>query len=659
MVLIAPLSNKSNSSKDRCPGKKTLITIVGVVVLLTVGACVWGAVITSKFVKVNKEKSIYYEEFDFIVIGLGAGGSVITSRLSEVPSWTVLALDGGPHEEFSSTHIDPNNLLPVYSFVSPHDPIITSLPLRAANNKIMYLPRFNGLGGTARLYGGINVRPSPSIMRRWPANWTYDDLLPYYKKTEDHYCYYYNENITGISNTDCRKYHGQYGPLQVNPTYFPEFANVSKLFEPICKDVSQLWRGYNADINGQQYLGCSLFQRYFNRKGNRTDEQSDYFLGTSFQGYLQPSVINRANLRIRSATIVTKILFDKSSPPKAIGVMIQNATGSYTIKANKEVILAGGAFATPHLLQVSGIGDPLALVQARIPLVATNYHVGKNLRDHVAVPMVLRLKEASSTFPNVVKNFTGYVKSIPNGSKSWIITLNTGLRENNITDLQIYFSSTNYHSPDLFTNSEPRQCRFGSNGHRETPAEITLRMILQDPSFLGNVTAISDNIHHRPIINFNWESISDYEYGVFNVTIEKFRYLIKNTDWGNLIAEEVYPGIDVPLKTFIDGHLETALHPISTCQMGLCSDTRLRVFNISQVRVCDASAFGEQIDANPSATIFALAERLADIIRFDYNELHRQSQSKTSRAQEASGSTISYKTTNNMKDYSEFFPHGA
>ncbi|CAF1433451.1 unnamed protein product [Rotaria sordida] len=646
---------------------KKLIIILNFVLIVTllIGAIVWGAIMTHKFSQINKENknspSIYSEEFDFIVVGLGAGGSVIASRLSEVPSWTILALDGGPHEQFSDTDLDPNVRFLPYSFVSPHDPVVTSLPLSAGNNKIMYIPRFNGLGGTGRLYGGINTRPSPTIMRRWPNNWTYDDLLPYYKKIEDHYCYYYDENITGISNDNCRKYHGQYGPLQVNPTYFLEFANVSKFFEPICKDSNQLWGGYNADINGENYLGCSLFQRYFNRQGNRTDEQSDYYLGTSFQGYITPSVINRTNLRIRPATMVTKILFNTTTTtiPKAIAVLIQNNTGTYTIKVNKEIILAGGAFGTPHLLQVSGIGDPSALLNAQIPLIAENYYVGKNLRDHVAIPMVFQLKNAFSAFPNIKKNLTGYIKSIPNGSKSWIISLNAGLRQDNITDLQIYFSDTNYHSPDYFTNPQPRQCRFGSNGYRETPAEITLRMILQDPSFLGNVTPISDNIRDKPIINFNWKLINDYEYSVFEISIKKFRNLINNTVWGNLMGDEVFPGINEPLKDFINGHLESALHPISTCQLGLCCNTRLQVNNITNVRVSDASAFGHQVDANPSATIFALAEKLADIIKFDYNVHSLKHRFKRATSRIASGSTISHMAGHYIKDYSKYFPHAA
>ncbi|CAF1375428.1 unnamed protein product [Rotaria sordida] len=605
------------------------------------------------------------EEYDFIVVGLGAGGSVIASRLSEIPHLTVLGVDGGPNEK--DTDEDPNSSEFTFNFVSPHDPSIISTPLKAGNNKIMYIPRFNGLGGTARLYGGINVRPSRAILERWPENWRYDDLLPYYKKIEDHYCYYYPANETGISDEDCQKYHGKDGPLQVNPTYLPEFANISKFFEPICKDFKQLWRGYNSDLNGANHLGCSLFQRYYNRKGNRTNVQSDYFLGTSFQGYITHSVSKRTNLRIRAATSVIKILFDTSStPPKATGAVIQNGTGIYTIKVKKEVILAGGAFATPHLLQISGVGDPVHLQSINVLQTATNYHVGRNLRDHVAIPMIFRVKDRYSTYPNHENVTTPptYRKSIPNGSKSWIIALNTGLRNDNITDLQIYFSDTNYHSPDGFMNPNPRECRFGSNGYKEQPlAEITLRMILQDPSFSGTVMATTGSLSNKPIINFKWEQISYYEYGVFNLTVDAIRKLLNTTEWGNLISDELFPGNDTTIKEFMNGHLESALHPISTCQLGLCCDTNLRVYNISNVRVCDASAFGEQVDANPSATIFALAEKLSDIIRKEYgyassSKSHDLLGEERLRAV-AEGETISSDTIDKLKDYSQIFPHAS
>lgn len=160
-------------------------------------------------------------------------------------------------------------------------------------------------------------------------------------------------------------------------------------------------------------------------------------------------------------------------------------------------------------------------------------------------------------------------------------------------------------------NKDPRKCRFGSNGHAETPpAEVTLRMILQDPSFLGTVLAVTDSIKDRPKVDFNWKQISDYEYGVINITVNEIRKLLNTTEWGDLIADEVFPDNDTTIKVFVDGQLESVLHPISTCQMGLCCDTSLRIYNVSNVRVCDASAVDEQTDANPSATIFALAEKL-------------------------------------------------
>ena len=508
-----------------------LVLLVLILVLVLFGLEIWSVLFLNK----NKNNAIpatAEEEYDFIVVGLGAGGSVIASRLSEIPHVTVLGVDGGPNEK--DTNEDPSESTFSYSFISPHDPSIVSIPLKAGNNKIMYIPRFYGLGGTVRLYGGINIRPSPYILERWPINWRYEDLLPYYKRIEDHYCYYYPSSETGISSEDCLKYHGKGGPLQVNPSYVPEFANISKFFEPICKDSTQLWHGYNSDINGANHLGCALFQRYFNRKGNRTDVQSEYYLGTSFHGYITESVQKRTNLRIRPATSVIKILFDTSyTPPKATGVIIQNGTGVYTIKVKKEVILAGGAFATPHLLQVSGVGDSEHLQSINVPQIAPNYHVGRNLRDHVAVPMIFQVKDRYSTYPNHENTTTPpeYKKSIPNGSKSWLIALNTGLRNNNITDLQIYFTDTNYHSPDGFMNSKPRKCRFGSNGHKEEPlAEITLRLILQDPSFSGTVMATTGSITNKPIIDFKWEQISDYEYGVFNTTVNTIRKLLNTTE---------------------------------------------------------------------------------------------------------------------------------
>ncbi|CAF3124774.1 unnamed protein product [Rotaria sp. Silwood2] len=95
-------------------------------------------------------------------------------------------------------------------------------------------------------------------------------------------------------------------------------------------------------------------------------------------------------------------------------------------------------------------------------------------------------------------------------------------------------------------------------------------MILQDPSFLGTVTSTSNSIYDKPLIDFKWKTITDYEYEVFNITIAAIGNLVNTTMWGRLLANEVFPGLEAPIKKFIDGHLESALHPISTCQIGLC-----------------------------------------------------------------------------------------
>ena len=168
-------------------------------------------------------------------MGCGTTGGVIASRLSENPVFRVICIEKGPNdvhnsEEWSGLKIPDN-----FNIFSPHDPVVNV----AYGKRNLYIPQAIGLGGTSRIYGMLNARPHPDTLKSWPEGWRYDDLFPYFKKVEDHFCYYDSFEVTNITKRDCELYHGKSGPLQVNNVEPSGFHYVSDAFTEICKDKSQ------------------------------------------------------------------------------------------------------------------------------------------------------------------------------------------------------------------------------------------------------------------------------------------------------------------------------------------------------------------------------------------------------------------------------------
>ncbi|CAF1374367.1 unnamed protein product [Adineta ricciae] len=553
--------------------------------------------------------------YHFIVVGCGTSGAVLASRLSENPHFRVICIEKGPRDlpneaEWSAMKI-PND----FNFISPHDPVIITTRQQSLN-KLVYIPRSMGLGGTSRIYGMINARASPDMLKEWPEGWQYEHFLPYYKKLEDHYCHHM---LTNISTEDCELYHGKSGPMQVNSLDSLLFHNVSQAFREICYDTNQPWNGYSTDYNGDlinRPHSCSMFEQFKYRPSGT----SSWFRGSSKTGYLTTEVLKRPNLSIVVDSTVTRIIFDDTA--RAIGVEYYD-TSSHTVKritALYEVILAAGAFATPHLLQVSGIGDPDHLQTINVSLVANNTHVGKYLADHISLPYIVQLHDCDETFNDM------------NGPFSWLVQFNSGVRTNqskNIRDIQIYVLDA---SDGRFTHasrfcSEIKADRCGVS----KPGTIaTLRITLQNTDFSsGTVKAPTNSIFDKPEIDLNWTKLSDNDRNTFLMAVHLLRSytLNKSSEFGQLIAGEILPG---PL-TFDEyfKFMESALHPTCSCRMGFCTDKELLVRGTTSLRVCDASSFGSQIDANPSATIYAMAEMLSDKLKRQYTSQHRVGTWKT------------------------------
>ncbi|CAF3329338.1 unnamed protein product [Rotaria sp. Silwood2] len=539
--------------------------------------------------------------YHFIIVGCGTSGAVLASRLSENPNFRVICIEKGPNDLPDANAWNGMKIPKDLNFISPHDPIAISTRQQIQNRPI-YIPRSMGLGGTSRIYGMITVRPSPDILKDWPQGWHYDDLLPYYKKLEDHYCYY---DHTNISTDECELYHGKSGPMQINSLDPSAFHKISKAFAEICYDSSQPWNGYSDDYNGDiinKPYSCSLFQQ-FKYRSNRTSSTSPFFRGSSKSGYLTSQVLDRPNLSVIIDATVTRIVFDDTN--RAIGVEYFDPM-SHTVKrihAFYEVILAAGAFATPHLLQVSGVGDPDHLKKINVTLVANNTHVGKNLADHVSIPYVVQL------------NVCDEALSETNGPFSWLIQFNSGVRKNqsrNIRDIQIYLLDTadgRFTYSDRFCSSESKTGCDANN-----PTNSTFRVILQSNDFsFGTVQALTSSIFDKPAIDLGWIKFSENDKNTLSVVFDLLRSHTtnKSTEFGKLIAREILPG-ELTLDEYLQNHADSALHPTCSCRLGLCTDEQLVVRGTRSLRVCDASSFGSQVDGNPSTTIYAMAEMLSD-----------------------------------------------
>ncbi|CAF1439595.1 unnamed protein product [Rotaria sordida] len=545
--------------------------------------------------------------YHFIIVGCGTSGAVLASRLSENPNFRIICIEKGPNDLPDSNAWDGMKIPKDLNFISPHDPIVISTR-QQIQNKPIYIPRSMGLGGTSRIYGMINVRPSPDTLRDWPQGWHYDDLLPYYKKLEDHYCNYDHTNIT---RDECELYHGKSGPMQVNSLDTSAFHKLSKAFTEICYDSSQPWNGYSDDYNGDlinKPYSCSLFQQ-FKYHSNRSSNASTFSRGSSKSGYLTSQVLDRPNLSVIVDATVTRIIFDDTN--RAIGVEYFDPI-SHTIKrihAFYEVILAAGAFSTPHLLQVSGVGDPDHLKQINITLVANNTHVGKNLADHISMAYIVQLNVCDEALNGT------------NGPFSWLMQFNSGVRKNqsrNIRDIQIYLMDT---ADGRFTNSD----RFCSNELKSScdannPTNSTFRIVLHSSDFsFGTVKALTSSIFDKPAIDLGWTKFSEDDKKAVSVVFNLLRShtMNKSTEFGKLIAREILPG-KLTLDEYLQDHADSALHPACSCRLGFCTDEQLIVRGTRSLRVCHDSSFGSQLDGNPAATIYAMAEMLSDRLLKQY-----------------------------------------
>jgi choline dehydrogenase len=500
--------------------------------------------------------------YDYIVIGAGSAGCVVANRLTQDSDTTVLLLEAGNPDTKPEIHIPAQCLSLLGSEV---DWSYFSEPEPYLNNRKIFCPRGKVLGGSSSINIMVYMRGNPHDYDHWQSlgnpGWSYQDVLPYFKKSE--------HQQRGAS-----EFHGVDGELSVTDLIAP--AVVSQRF---VEAAVALGYEHNPDVNGMQQEGAGLYQLTI-KEGKRHSVAA---------AFLVP-ILDRANLTVITGASVTRLLFEDT---RTVGVKYLHKGTLHQVRVNSEVILSAGAFDSPKLLLLSGIGDAEHLQALGIPVVADLPGVGQNLQDHPVVPVA---HEATQDL------HTASTSSIGEAG----MFLHTEGNLDAAPDLQFLFGPAVLAPP----------------GYAHSGLGFTSFVCLTHPQNIGSVCLRSPDPKDTPMIQMNYlQSEADVQKLV--VGIKLLRNLFGASALDEFRGKEIAPGADkqsdAALVAYVRETCSTVWHPVGTCKMGTdpmaVVDPELRVHGIEGLRVVDASIMPRITTGNTNAPTIMIGEKAADLIK--------------------------------------------
>ncbi len=525
------------------------------------------------------------DQFDYVIVGAGTAGCVLANRLSSDPRVRVLLLEagGGDRHPFVKA---PAGFLKTFQD-QQFNWCFSTAPGKGVDGRSIFFPRGKLLGGSSSINGHLYVRGQARDFDTWAQSgnrgWGYHDVLPYFKRAEDR-----------SSGGDA--YHGVGGPQHVSDIHERH---------PICNafidGADSLGVPRNPDYNGAHQEGVAYYQRTI-RKGVRHSAAS---------GYLHP-VRKRPNLEIVTHAHVERLLFDGR---RATGLRYRLYGQPKKAMARREVILSAGAVGSPHLLQISGVGNPAHLQQIGAEVIHPLPSVGEGLQDHYAVRVVHRV-----TRP-ITLNERGHGIRLLCEIANWYVT-GKGLLAFSPAHVGAFVrSSADLEEPDLQFVFTPASYSVGVVGKLQKVPGMTIGVWQMRPHSAGHVRAVTNDPFDAPEIQPNYLANEADQQAV--VTGLKWcRKLLSSDALSAYRGPETLPGPDVhndtDLLAYARAHGATVYHAVSTCRMGVDNDAvvdpELRVRGLDGIRVVDASVMPTMVSANTNAATMMIAEKASDLI---------------------------------------------